>query len=274
MSSTPIGIADRATLLERGWIAIPDVVPRALCEAVVASTAKFLGVDPDDRRTWFATHRDGHGIVPLHHGQALWNVRQHPDVHAVFAELLGTEALWVSMDRVSFKPPSSGWTEPYRESDLHWDTDPRRYDQFGVQGAVYLRDTDADQGAFCCVPDIYRNLASWLEVHAERSFPADAVGLPVERIPGTAGTLVVWHRLMPHSSGRNDGAEPRWTQYVTMDPASDDETRRAAQAAAFLGRRAPEWAIRQNVPGQLDPELGPTAELTALGRKLAGLYAW
>jgi hypothetical protein len=66
---------------------------------------------------------------------------------------------------------------------------------------------------------------------------------------------------------------PRFTAYVTMDPASDEQQREGL-AAAFLNKTPPAWAIRQQVPGQQNPEPGPPANLTELGRKLTGLDAW
>lgn len=274
METSVIGEAERNLLIERGWIVVDDVVPGDLCEAAVQATAAFVGVDPDQPESWYSGRQDGHGIVPLHHGQALWNVRQHPAVHKLFASLYQDEALWVSMDRVSFKPPASGWSEAFRPSAIHWDADPRNPRGFGVQGVVYLRDTDAEQGAFCCVPEIYGDLNHWLERHEGRSFARESIKEPVESIGGKAGSMVIWHRLMPHSSGTNRGQNPRWVQYVTMDHAVNDETARQQRVDEFLQRLPPAWAIRQNVPGQMIPEPWPTADLTTLGRRLVGLEAW
>jgi len=98
-------------LLRTGCVVVEDVVAKELCEAVVAATAAFLGIDADDPATWRRRLLHGHGIVPLHHGQALWDVRQHPPVHALFTRLYGTERLWVTMDRVSYKAPASVWRD-------------------------------------------------------------------------------------------------------------------------------------------------------------------
>lgn len=263
--------AMKAELAENGYAVVDRVVPKALCDAVIEAVASFLGVDPCAASTWGVAH--GHGIVPLHHHPALWEVRQHPAVHAVFAELYGSRALWSSVDRASFKPPAGD--EAVRVSRLHWDADPRQpKETAGYQGLVYLTDTDADQGAFCCAPEIYRDLPDWLEVHstsvsdalAEATSHATCVG-------GKAGSLLVWSRLMPHSSARNESTRPRWVQYVTMSPVAD-EAGRLELAAAFREKRAPAWALRQKVPGQCNPEPGPVAELTPLGRRLAGVDPW
>ena len=263
--------AMKAELAENGYVVVDGVVPTSLCDAVIEAVASFLGVDPYAASTWGVAH--GHGIVPLHHHPALWDVRQHPTVHALFAELYGSRALWSSVDRASFKPPAGD--EAVRVSKLHWDADPRQpRETAGYQGLVYLTDTDADQGAFCCAPEIYADLPDWLEAHRDSVSDALAEATPnATRVGGKAGSLLVWSRLMPHSSARNESSLPRWVQYVTMSPASD-EAARLDLAAAFRDKRAPAWALRQKVKGQLDPEPGPLAELTSLGRRLAGLEAW
>lgn len=263
--------ATKDALAERGYAVVNGVVPKPLCEAVIEAVASFLHVDPGDASTWGVAH--GHGIVPLHHHPALWEVRQHPAVHAIFAELYGSRALWSSVDRASFKPPAGD--ETVRISKLHWDADPRQpKDVAGYQGLVYLTDTDDHQGAFCCAPEIYRDLPDWLETHRDSITEELAEATPhAKRVGGKAGSLLIWSRLMPHSSARNDGARPRWVQYVTMSPAAD-EAARLKLAAAFREKRAPGWALRQKVRGQRDPEPGPVAELTSLGRRIAGLEAW
>ena len=267
--------AARTKLLEQGYLLVEDVVPIALCEAVVEATARCMGIAPGDPDGWYRNCRPGHGIVPLHHGQALWNVRQWPRVHAVFRELLEEEALWVSMDRVSCKVPAAGWDGGHRVSPLHWDTDPRRPRRTEFQGLVYLRDTAEDQGAFCCAPGVYANLPDWVAGRsvAEARAAVNGGETPILRLGGPAGAMVIWHRQMPHSSGSNDGALPRWVQYVTMDVAGS-EAERLERVRLFEERRPPDWAVRQKVPGQLIPEPGPAAELTALGRRLVGLDRW
>ena len=77
-------------LAVRGYVVVDDVVPKVLREAVIGAVASFLGVDPDDALTRWAAH--GHGIVPLHHHQARWDVRQHPPVHAAGVGELGCAA--------------------------------------------------------------------------------------------------------------------------------------------------------------------------------------
>lgn len=270
-----IGPADRTRFFEQGYLVLEGVVPPALCARVREAISEFTGVVEEDPRTWDKHAAQGHGIVPLHHAQALWDVRQLPELHAAFAALYGLEQLWVTIDRVSVKAPAALFERPYRVDPVHWDGDPRQPAARSIQGLVYLTDTAPEQGAFCCVPELYRGLAPWLAVHADDPNPLqpDVTGFEVVPVGGPAGSLVVWDRRMPHSSGANLHTRPRWVQYVAMHPAGD-ETARQALRRLYQEKRPPAWALRQAVPGQRDPEPGPPATLTPLGRRLAGVDPW
>lgn len=256
----------REALLRDGVLVVQGVVPDAVCDAVIAATDGFLAANPprEDRQV-------GHGIVPLHHAQALWDLRTLESIYSVFAAIHGTRKLLVSVDRVSRKLPDECGTQ--RRSPIHWDCDPFATQGLATQGVVYLTDTAEEQGAFCCVPSIYRHMAAYRAHHAadkERRRPK-FVETDVERVPARRGSLVVFHRLMPHSSEVNRATAPRYTQYVTMSPESDPAKHMTAQL--WASRMPPEWAVQQRVPNQQMPEPGH-ATLTELGQRLAGLRDW
>jgi hypothetical protein len=265
-----------AEFRDKGYLVVPDVVPIDLCRRVVdliarhcsieAATGLPLGEDP-------AAPQSGHGIVPIHHGQALWDVRQHPHVHRVFSSLYGREDLWVTMDRVSCKPPGLG--DAWHLEPLHWDCDPWQFDGMSIQGLVCLTDTTQIQGAFCCVPDIYRNLASYLDAHAGHADRRRPLAEPddIKSIGGPAGSLILWNRLMPHSSGVNLSNDPRYVQYLAMQPVGDQQAR-DQRVREWRQCLPPDWAIKQQVPSQKIPEPGLPADLTILGRKLVGVDDW
>lgn len=256
----------REAFLRDGVVLVENVVPSHLCDAVISATDSFLPAVASR-----PGRQVGHGIVPLHHAQALWDLRTLPAVHEVFAAIHGTPELLVSVDRVSAKPPGAGSEQ--ERSPVHWDCDPFTLEGIGTQGLVYLTDTSDAQGPFCCVPSIYRGMAEYRKQYADepdRHRPRFAEQ-DVLRVPGTRGSLVVFHRLMPHSSELNRSDLPRYTQYVTMGPAAAQA--RADTAKLWRTRMPPEWAIRQKVPGQQLPEPG-TATLTDLGARLAGVIAW
>ncbi len=265
---------DKALLDEQGYLVVADVIPHELCDRVIDAITDSINVDLDDESTWYQREASGHGLIPLHHHQALWDVRQHPALHEVFAGLYGTEALWVSNDRVSYKPPAGSKTRSWRRDAVHWDCDPWQFTGFSLQGLVYLTDTTTDQGAFMCVPGIFRDLPAYLEAHAaddDRRHPrvddADLV-----RVAGGKGSLVVFSRLMPHTSDVNHSSQHRFVQYVTMSRA--DESERARVVREWRERLLPDWAIRQAISEGKTREAGEPAQLTDLGRKLVGLDDW
>jgi hypothetical protein len=268
-----ISEADKRRFHDDGYLVVESLVPEPLCAAARQAIARYLDLDPGDPATWYRRDVRAHGILPLHHPQAFWDVRQYPPIHQVFADLYGTGKLWVSIDRASFKPPGRSFPGEYRVDPIHWDGDPRRR-VLSIQGLVYLTDTAPEQGGFCCAPDFYRQLDAWLERQGDSVPRRPDVGEhPVVRVGAPAGSLVLWNRRMPHSSAENRGHAPRWVQYVAMEPAGDDEAR-AELAALYREKRPPEWAVRQQIPEQQIPEPGEPAVLSDLGRKLTGLVPW
>lgn len=265
----------KISFLEEGYLVVPDVVPENLCEDVIFTILNYLGVDLDKPETWYRENHQGHGIVPVHHAQSLWNLRQHPRIHEVFADLYGDEKLWVTMDRISYKPPYNEKMEDWKMAPIHWDCDPWTYNKLGIQGLVYLTDTEADQGTFCCVPSIYKNIQSYIETNkgndlARKPRVADE---DILRVTGAAGSLVLFHRLMPHSGLLNRSDKPRFVQYVAMNPMGNEELRQI-RVKNWQECLPPEWAIRQKIEKQKIPEPGLAAALTPLGRKLVGVDPW
>ena len=98
----------------------------------------------------------------------------------------------------------------------------------------------------------------------------DLLALGTRRIGAEAGDLVIWRTALPHTASLNRGDSPRVAQYITMSPAGDSEEARRKRTDFWqrrlsgLGRYAEEREARE----------GKTAELTSLGRKLAGVDPW
>jgi len=275
--------ADHAFFRENGYVIVPEAVPAAQHTAALAAIWEFLGMDPGEPRTWYPPQRRG-GLVYLHQHQALWDNRQYPRVHQAFAELLGAEALWVSMDRATMKPPTSPQFPAHDDPGfIHWDLDTSRPlpTRLGVQGVLALTDTSADMGGFQCVPGFHRELADWIAAQpAERNPRSPDLsrlppGFAVTPIPMAAGDLVIWDRLLAHGNGRNIGIRPRLAQYLTMFPALDDEAVRQERIACWRERRAPSsWEREIPEADRGREQRHPPAELTSLGRRLLGLEGW
>ena len=100
----------------------------------------------------------------------MWDSRQYPRVYQAFAQILGSERLWVPLDRVNMKTPVRADRPEWRHTGMiHLDVDTSRPAiPSGVQGVLYLTDTAEDQDGFQCVPGFHRAFDAWV-----KSQPAD-----------------------------------------------------------------------------------------------------
>ncbi len=264
----------RAQLETFGFTRVESVIPPMLVEALLRAIPSVSLVRLDDPETWYHYK----GVIPVHHHQAQWDIRQHPRLHQVFAELWQTPALWVTMDRIGFVPP---WREGDPGPRMHWDNDPRMPAR-NYQGIVYLTDAPPERAPFCTLPAVYQDLQRWLsDKPAEWSHrSADFSAWEMTPVPGNAGDLLIWDARLPHGPGYNRSLSPRLMQAVSMLRAPRQgggwpgvrDWPKDEQIEWWQSKRAPPWW--RNVPLQTDPEPGPPAELTALGRRLVGLEDW
>lgn len=270
---------EKAFFDEHGYVQVRGVVPEANCRAVISALFEFLDMDPANPEDWYRAPLTAGGMVEMFQHQALWDNRQHPAVHETFASLWGTPNLWVSIDRANFKVPARpdkpGWDHA---GFLHVDADVKQLPiAFGVQGVLYLADTDETMGGFKCLPGWHWKQEEWARIaqlpHEE--FARTVADLPVTPIPGKAGDLVIWNRALPHGNGKNLSSRPRFAQFISMfkapangGPHRDDRIRR------WRERVAPEASWVVGDPRQWEAKKGRTADLTPLGRKLLGLEAW
>ncbi|MFB6136402.1 MAG: phytanoyl-CoA dioxygenase family protein [Halobacteriaceae archaeon] len=290
---------DRRSFERDGYVKLSGVVPEEHCEAVVDAVWDCLGQDPDDPETWYDPpaglddHWDSRpgGFVKLFHHQALWDVRQHPRVYQAFAELLGEERLWTTIDQTGMKPPRHPDHPELDREFVHVDVDCRDVPRpvprpYGLQGVVYLADTTEEHGGFHCVPSLYRRRREWLDGHDGEGRHPDLLGPDggyadspldpgdVEAVPGEAGDLVVWDRLLPHGNGVNRTDEPRFAQYVAMEPARfGDHEARAARVASWREQR-PYFDHQTPDPREWERRNCERADLTPLGRRLLGADPW
>lgn len=289
-----IDAAEREFFEENGYVKLEGVVPEDHCEAVIDAIWDHLGHDRDDPDTWYEPPEgldepfSAAGMIELYHHPAMWNVRQHPTVYQAFAELLGDEHLWTSIDRVNMTPPRREEHPELDASFVHWDVDTSDLPEievqsggtpqvpYGVQGVVYLDDTTETQGGFCCVPSLYAELEEWVEDQPEDRdpFSPDLEGYEVEAIPGGQGDLLIWDRLLTHGNGSNEADEPRYAQYVLMYPERfADRESRETRVRSFREREAPSGDAFPGDPRGWEKD-NPPAELTSLGEKLLGAAPW
>lgn len=264
---------------QNGYIVINDAVPPQYLKDTEQAIWDFLDADANLSDSWYNKKVAPQGFVELYHHQSLWNNRQYPKIHQIFADLWNTEILWVSLDRVNMKPPNKvGWID---DGFIHWDVDSTQLPiPFGLQGVLYLTDTTTDQGCFQCVPGFHKRIEEWAITQPQNRNPRvpDTTGMLIKKIEGKAGDLIIWHQALPHGNSANTSSKPRLAQYLTMFPQNQDEVERQLRVLAWK-KKLPVKFWRY-VPGQpfslaeLQSEPGSTANLTELGEKLLGLKSW
>jgi Phytanoyl-CoA dioxygenase (PhyH) len=258
-----------------GYMAIRNVVPASITDNAVHEIAAFVGADLADSATWYGGAPQLDGIVPLHHAQSLWDIRQSPNLYQVFREFFGSPRLMVDINRCIFRPPVHPDLPAISHGSIHWDTDPRAPGPGSLQAVVLLTDVDRDGGGFQCLPEVYRKLDAWLERYAPPGdFDFFNPGLnhwKTTQIEGKAGDVILWSTKLPHGTATNSSNRPRVAAFVSMQPTAD-KAQRDSMKACWLTKRAPDYW--RGLPGQVDPEPGVPAVLSELGLKLIGVLPW
>ena len=214
---------DLAFWHEHGYVIVRGAVPKEQARATEQAVWEALGMSPHDPATWY-TKPIGKGIMmEFYHHPTLQANRESRRIHKAFAQLWQTADLWKTTDRTSFNPPETP-ALPFQGPRLHWDMSLEPPFQFGTQGLLYLCDTPAEQGAFCCVPGFHRTLEPWLAGLPAGTDPR-RVDLDAQAVPiaAEAGDFVIWHHMLPHGSSPNRGHYPRIVQYLNMYPVEFKE---------------------------------------------------
>lgn len=206
-----------------GYVIVREAVSRKQAKASEAAVWEFLGISRDEPNTWYE-RPIGLGIMmDLYHHPTLAENRTSPRIHKAYAQLWKTADLWVTTDRTSFNPPECE-RYSFQGPRLHWDMSLAPPYYFGTQGLLYLCDTEADQGAFVCVPGFHNEIEAWLAGLPAGANPRevdlDHLALP---IAARAGDFVIWHQALPHGCSPNRGNYPRIVQYMNMFPLDQKE---------------------------------------------------
>jgi len=267
---------DREQFHADGYMVIRNVVPLSLIGSAAREIAAFVGADLANSTTWYRGPLELDGIVPMHHAQSVWDIRQSPNLYQVFSEFFGTPRLMVDINRCIFRPPVHRRFPKISHGSIHWDTNPRGPRPASVQAVVLLSDVSRNGGGFQCLPDVYQNLDGWLKRYARRDdFDFFYPGLnhwKTTQVEGNAGDVVLWSTKLPHGSATNLSNRPRVAAFVSMQPCGDKVQLRDSMKSWWLTKRAPDYW--RGLPGQLDPEPGAPAVLSNLGLRLIGVSPW
>jgi len=270
--------------ITNGYIVIKNAVPREQALATADFLWEFEEKDPNDPETWYAPPRaeikmkelTNTGMVEVYNHQQLWNNRQMQRVYDAFVDIWGTEKLWVTIDRANLNFPMRPGHE--YKGFIHWDYDPETR-PVNVQGVLALADQDDENmGGFQCIPDLFRNYDTWKLTQPEDRdrFKPDTTGFEMMKVKMEAGDLLIFNSLQPHGIRPNKSSDKvRIAQYISMMPAEEDnEALRQWRIASWRDRIAPEGYAFPGDPRKWEQTKYDTAELSDLGKKLAGVNNW
>ena len=276
--------ADWQFWITNGYIVIKNAVPKEQTEQLANFLWEFEEKNPNDPNTWYAPPRaemqmkelTNTGMVEVYNHQYLWDNRQWPKVHQAFADIWGTEKLWVTIDRANLNLPIRPGFE--YKGFIHWDYDPETKPQ-NVQGVLALADQDDEHmGGFQCIPELYRTYDTWkLSQPEDRDhFKPDTTGFEIVKVKMNAGDLLIFNSTQPHGIRPNtSGNKVRLAQYISMMPAEEDnETLLEWRITSWKERKAPEGYAFPGDPRKWEQIKYTTAELSELGKKLLGIEKW
>ena len=212
---------DLAAWDQDGYVIVHDAITPEQVANTLEAFWKFTGASPEDPESWYKNRGDI--FVSLYNHPALEANRRSPRILKACAQLWGTSDLWCSVDRMSLNPPErEGWHFP--GPNLHWDTSLIAPVKFGIEGILYLTDTEAEQGAFTCVPGFQRRIDDWLRGLPEGANPRtqDLNAFGPQAIAGKAGDLILWHLALPHAGRPNRTQRPRCAMFLDVYPASEE----------------------------------------------------
>jgi len=212
---------DLAHWEQEGWVRLRGAISPQAAQACAEVVWQAQGMTPDDPAGWgrFGPHQQCVFVQMFRHPVLDAN-RHSARIHKAFAQLWGTADLWPSIDRIGFNPPESSGI-PFPGPGIHWDVSLAQPIPLGIQGLIYLSDTDPDQGAFALVPGMQRTIGDWLGTVPPRGNPRQHAidTLTMTPIGGQAGDMVLWHHALAHGPTPNRGSRPRLVQYLKFFPA-------------------------------------------------------
>src|SRR5262249_49609939 len=215
-----INNSHRRQFYSDGYMVIRNVLPRSATANAVRDIAAFVGAELTDSATWYGGPPQLDRVLPMHHAQSLWDIRQSSNLYEVFTEFFDTPRLMVDINRCIFRPPVHPRIPDVSHGSIHWDSDPRSPEPASLQAVVLLTDVGVDEGGFQCLPQVFQNLDKWLERYARRAdfnfFEPGLNDWPSTQVPGNAGDVILWSTKLPHGSATNLSSRPRIASFVTM----------------------------------------------------------
>ncbi|MCW5517888.1 phytanoyl-CoA dioxygenase family protein [Muriicola sp. Z0-33] len=206
---------------EDGYIILRNAIPKSDCEKTTKLIYNTIEATNSDPVTWYKPHPLKQGImIRLFNTSILDRNRFSKKIQIAYQQLWNRKDLLVTMDRVSFNPPENDFYK-FPGPNLHWDVSLKRPIPFGLQGLLYLTDTEENQGAFTVIPGFHRNIEKWLndlDINVNPRDPSLLQGFKKKPIAAKAGDFIIWNQCLPHGSSPNTSDKPRIVQYINYQP--------------------------------------------------------
>jgi len=206
---------------QNGYIIIKNAVSKTDCDRTIEALCNFIDIDRNDPSTWYNANQGKQGImVQLFQDPIMQKNRASVKIREAFEQLWQRTDLWSYADRVGFNPPETkGWKFP--GPYMHWDVSLKLPIPFGLQGILYLADTEENQGAFTLVPGFQNRIDDWIHSLPAGTNPRneDLHALGSKPIAAQAGDFIIWSNALPHGSSPNANTKPRFVQYINYAPA-------------------------------------------------------
>lgn len=222
-----------AFLEENGYLVLRGIIDQPTIDTLVQEAldaiTRLAGVELGNPSSWSSI--PFHGLFNIWHTKTYNELRQNPRLYSVFAQLLKTHALTVSVDRINIKTPaltaaqSREMQQKNNFLDLHtdlnfWHAD---YTKPLYQGGLCLEDCPIGGGGFFCIPGFHRpeRVREYMALVEKGKFgplkscipnksrvfvsyldKSDAVQHKVE-VPLNKGDFVIWNNNLPHNGGFN-----------------------------------------------------------------------
>lgn len=205
-----------------GYLVVPAVLSAEQCRQSREVIWQYLQADPNQPDSWYQkTDKMQKIMLQLFRHPVLDANREVPLIRQIFQQLWQRTDLVMTTDRVSFNPPETAfWSFP--GPDMHWDVELITPIPYATQGLIYLTDTEAQQGAFSCVPGFHLKIDDWIKDSGKSAMELQQqnwADWPVKAIAAKAGDLIIWHQALPHGASRNLHHLPRMVHYINMYPA-------------------------------------------------------
>lgn len=262
-----------------GYVVIRNAISEDAVRRTVDEIYDFLEFDPDDLSAHYSDDLrarsgiDQRGMVPFYHGQQLWDNRQAPALFDIFASVLASSDLIVSIDRCNVNPPQ---TREWAYSGFtHFDVDTTAVPiAFEVQAILGLSPHVPNGGGFKCYPGFHREIDQWARSRPKGADPRvpDPDEFELVDVPLGPGDLVIFDGRLPHGNSANMSDVVRVAQYITMWGRSDEALDPAERRECIEKKLPPLTRKGKRFPAS--PKREDTSRpvvLSPLGQRLNGL---